>query len=428
MDSESLNERLENAVRHAEFTDVFRNRFDSSAVLHLYNTKRRCPLSSTEAISVRDSELRTLTTELESTLGINRSSESGLVGNGLYKLTGSLASPRLPSTEDYAKILVLAAARLGAKRVCELVASWIEGNGIRVLSCFLLKGLQTDGELQPLSGILLETLSGNGNELPRSLRLEPHEHWHEQFVRRALLAFEYETISGLYDPGKVHDGFPLQALPRQLVNSDLSSVSIESFCRAISLKMNNHIDWFIGWMDYGDVDAFFLNPGFSSRRKEASNTALVTVTEEDIHSSLHTHGLLNGFGALNLPIARWRRSKQSVDEYEQLIDLRIALESVLLSDNRGRGGKRNSVAIRGAWLLGESVDDRKRNFDTLRCVYDYASSVIHGGTPKVKKGRDLGQDIAEAQDICRNAIIKIAEAGEMPDWSKLVLGQEQEGP
>ena len=40
----------------------------------------------------------------------------------------------------------------------------------------------------------LETLSGNGDELPRSLRLDPHEHKHEQFVRRALLSLEYETF------------------------------------------------------------------------------------------------------------------------------------------------------------------------------------------------------------------------------------------
>ena len=168
--------------------------------------------------------------------------------------------------------------------------------------------------------------------------------------------------------------------------------------------------------------------GFFSHGKEASNTALVTVTEEDVRSCLHTHGLLEGFGALNLPIARWRRSKQTVEEHEQLIDLRIALESVFLSDDKGRSEKRHRLAIRGAWLLGESIDDRKRKFDTLRFVYDYASSVIHGGTPKVKKGRDLGQDIAEAQDFCRRAIMKIAKAGKMPDWPSLILGQELEGP
>ena len=46
----------------------------------------------------------------------------------------------------------------------------------------------------------LETLSGNGDDLPRSLRLDPREHWQEQFVRRALLSIEHETVSGLYDP------------------------------------------------------------------------------------------------------------------------------------------------------------------------------------------------------------------------------------
>ena len=108
-----------------------------------------------------------------------------------------------------------------------------------------------------------------------------------------------------------------------------------------------------------------------------------------------------------------------------MIELRIALESVLLNDDKGTGEKRHRLATRGAWLLGATFDRRKSHFDTLRYVYDYASSVIHGGTPKVKQGRDLRQDIADAQDLCRDAILRVASAGRMPDWSDLILGPDQ---
>ena len=138
--------------------------------------------------------------ELEPLLGTYRSPISGLVGNALYALTGSLASPRLPSCQDYAKILVLAASRIGAERVAELLEGWIEGRAVRVFTCVLLKGLRTEGKLRPVAGMYLDTLSNNGDHLPRSLRLHPHEHWHEQFTGRAMLSIECETLPALYDP------------------------------------------------------------------------------------------------------------------------------------------------------------------------------------------------------------------------------------
>ena len=55
--------------------------------------------------------------------------------------------------------------------------------------------------------------------------------------------------------------------------------------------------------------------------------------------------------------------------------------------------------------------------------YSYASSVIHGGTPKVKKKHDLGKTIAEGQDLCRNAVLRVAAAKKMPDWSDVILGR-----
>ena len=429
MSPDTLIERIGRAVRVADFTDVYRNRVDASAVRQLYEAKRRYPLSSTDAIRVPPPELDALVSHLDVSLGDYKSPVSGLIGNGLYLLKGSSASPRLPSAEDYAKILVLAAARIGAERVAELFAAWLHGRGIRADSCALLKGLQTKGKLTPAEGMHLETLSNNGDDLPRSLQLDPHEHMHEQFTSRAMLSFEYELMSPLplYQPKVERETFPPSLANSRLANPDLSSVSFESLCRAISLETNNHVDWFIQWEDCGDVEAFFLNAGFSSRRKEASSSSIVSVSEEDLRRCLDTHALLHGFRALDLPIARWRRSKHAPSTNEQLIELRIALESVLLGDDKGAiGEKRHRLAIRGAWFLGKTFDERKRFFDVLRDVYDYASSVIHGGTPKVKGKHDLGRTIAEGQDLCRNAVLRVALAKKMPNWSDVILGREED--
>ena len=398
--TDSLIGHIDNAVAQAGF-DVYKNRLNAADVRHLYEGKQRCPFSSTDAITVPRPELEALTCELEPLLGTYRSLISGLVGNGLYALIGSLTSPQLPSSEAYAKILVLAASRIGAKRVAELLKGWIQGRGVRFLACVLLKGLLTAGKLRPVAGMQLDTLSNNGDHLPRSLRLHPHEHWHEQFPARAMLSIEYETVPALYDPEVVRGNLPVPSKPASPLNPELATVSFESFCRAISLETNNQVDWFIQWENYGDVEAFSLNQGFSSLRKDASHSSTVSVSEEQVRRCLHTLALLQERRALDLPIARWRKSKCSPPINEQLIELRIALESVLLSDDTGASEKRYRLATRGAWLLGETFGQREIYFETLSCVYGYASSVIHGGTLKVKKGRNLERDIASAQDLCR---------------------------
>ena len=423
--TDSLNKQIDNAVAQAVFFDVYKNRLTAPQVRHLYEHKQRYPLSSTDAIAVPSFELAALTEQLGPLLGTYTSPISRLVGNGLYALTGSSASPRLPSCQDYAKILVLAASRMGTGRVVELLDCWIQGGAIRVFACVLLKGLRTEGPMRPATGMHLETLSNNGDYLPRSLRLHPHEHWHEQFTGRAMLSLECETIPGLYDPEVVRGNPPLPSEPAKPLNPELATVSFDSICRAISLETNNQVDWFIHWYDYGDVEAFFLNPGFSSQRKDVSNSFIVSVSEEQLRRSLGTITLLQRRRELDLAIARWRKSKSSPTTNERLIELRIALESVLLSDDRGTSEKRHRLATRGAWLLGETFEQRETYFYALRHVYDYASSVIHGGTPRPRGGRNVERDIATALDICRDAILQLAAADRMPtrdDWSALILG------
>ena len=132
---ERLTECIYRAVRHAQFRSVYGNCFESSVMRKFYARKMRreyC-LSNTDAINVRETELTGLVSELTPMVVRYCSPETGAVGNGLYTLMGSVASPRLPSVEDYAKILVLAAARLDdPERVAGLFAGWLEGRPVRV--------------------------------------------------------------------------------------------------------------------------------------------------------------------------------------------------------------------------------------------------------------------------------------------------------
>ena len=139
---EPLTECIQRAVHQAQFRNVYGNCFESSVMHELYakKIKRGYCLSNMDAISVRETELTALVSELLPMVVRYRSPQTGAVGNGLYMLMGSSASPRLPSVEDYAKVLVLAAARVGSERVANLFTGWLEGPTRTGLAACLTQG------------------------------------------------------------------------------------------------------------------------------------------------------------------------------------------------------------------------------------------------------------------------------------------------
>ena len=178
------------------------------------------------------------------------------------------------------------------------------------------------------------------------------------------------------------------------------------------------------WWDYGEVDAFFLNPGHSYAFQDVNSPSLLLVSEDEVGSCLEVHGWLETFTELDLGIARWRRSRRAIANEERLVELRIALESIFLSDDKGViGEKRHRLAMRGAWLLGETFEERQVQFKVLRQAYDFASSVIHAGNLKKDEEEVLARAIDEAQNLCREAILRIVRSKTIPNWSEVVLGK-----
>ena len=67
----------------------------------------------------------------------------------------------------------------------------------------------------------------------------------------------------------------------------------------------------------------------------------------------------------------------------------------------------------------------------FREIYDWRSAVVHTGKlPKKGSGKnkkpytqeEVKEFIRNAQDLCRNSIMKILEDGKFPDWHSLILG------
>ena len=423
-----LGECIERAMREARFRNVWGQSFDAAVMHELYARKRHREygLSGAKSINVRESELADLVAAITPMLAPYRASQTGAVGNGLYRLMGDSASPRLPAVEDYARILVLASARIGPAPAAAMFGGWVEGRPIETWQCFLLKGVINDGRSSPRDGLVLETLPGNGDEFPRSLyvQLDAGDIRYEQYGRRAMLSLEYEVGPALYPPGAETREFP-ERFPRPWIrNPELSRVSAGSVCRAMSLEVDNHVDWFRSWWDYGEVDAFFLNLGHGVSLQETRTGSPQEISDEQFARCLEIGERLENFSALDVAIARWRRSKRGRTLEEQLVELRIALESALLAgDSGGSPEIQFRIATRGAWLIGKTYDERKACFDILRKAYGLASSVLHARKLKRKNREVDAETVSRAQDFCRDAILHMVREGAVPNWDEVALGR-----
>ena len=428
MERERLEQFIERARGRTEFRNVWKQSFGASAMHELYAGKRHhnYRLNGADSVAVREGELADLVSAIAPMLARYRASDTGAVGNGLHRLMGDLASPRLPSVEDYARILVLASARIGPEFAAATFCGWIEGQPIPVWQCFLLKGVLNDGRISPRDGLVLETLSGNGEEFPRSLyvQLDAGDIKHEQYGRRAMLLLEHEVGPALYCPDAKEKKFP-EHFPRlRIRNPELSQVSVAGLCRTMSLEIDNNVDWFRSWLDYGDIDAFFLNPGHGASLQETNSESPRSISDKQLMRSLEIEERLRGFSALDVAIARWRRSKRGRALEEQLVELRIALESVLLAGDSGNSPEiQFRIATRAAWLLGETYDERKACFDTIRKAYGLASSVLHGRGLKRRNREEDAGTVDRAQELCRGAILHMMREGALPNWDEVVLGK-----
>lgn len=125
--------------------------------------------------------------------------------------------------------------------------------------------------------------------------------------------------------------------------------------------------------------------------------------------------------SLQLSIARLARSRGHMNPVDRAIDLGIAIESTLLHNERGNGAKgelRYKIGTRGAWLLGETPEERRAVFRALRDAYDARSGAVHSG----RLGKDDHKLLPIADDHARKLLTKIALKGSYPDWGDLVLG------
>ena len=337
------------------------------------------------------------------------------------------------TVESFANSLVQAAAIIGVDKAMQLLTNWKSGDSVRFRTSTFINGLTLNTRQSPREDIEIIPLSLTTSELPR---LPNHDRLYgEDYLGQTVLSLTMSASPALFRPKT--GAYEANVLSEKGINIDF-------VCDALSLQANCYVSQsFMWWTEYEEAAPFSLmdwqtlssgtNSFEHARRKRiqrnyetgvatlkrADDVMIVSLDEGDV---MHTiEALQSADRKLSIAVDRWKRSKRLNARLEdRYIDLRIALETLYLKDfvNENSGEMRFRLSLFGAWHLGANLDERRSIRKALREAYDTASGAVHSG--EVLDNKTLY--LKEAQDLCRQGILKLLSEGAPKDWGDLILG------
>ena len=273
----------------------------------------------------------------------------------------------------------------------------------------------------------------------------------DSFYGKTLLIIDCPGFSIFHLPPKklFEQGTKTADLPFQVKEPEVKlrnrkeiNVFLTSFFNALSLVCNStvyihNLGWFLAEDKsvQGHSGTIRTSDPFWERRPFVGATE---VGQSEIEKAIRLYEILvdpNSDVAkkLQIPIDRWIKSKTNKSAVDKIIDLGIALESLYLSGIDSKTELRLRFSLHATWHLGKDKAHREELIKEFKTIYDWRSTVVHTGklpekgSGKKKKpypSEEVKAFITNAQNRCRDSIIKILEDGKFPDWNNLMLGEE----
>ena len=317
----------------------------------------------------------------------------------------------------------------------------------------LLEGVKLETEVEVFEGVRLVPLPSSriSAELEQLLFRFPVHGLTDQvssIFGKTLLAIDRPGFSMLCKPSKKAiqsetriDDLPFQVEVHKVKFPNVTAVdSFQTlFCQALSLVCDSPVKILIGFYALEEDKSFDLPHGGGGMHRQDSPLGTSTEAKEaDIEKAKCLYERLvdldsNDREKLQIPIDRWVESKTNRNRIDKIIDLGIAFEALYLSDIDEPTELSFRLRLRAAWHLGENEKHRRVLMKEFSEIYAWRSKVVHTGKLPNKKKKppftheEVKQFIENAQDLCRESIMRILEDGKFPDWNSLILGDEAEG-
>ena len=352
------------------------------------------------------------------------------------------------SVEDVVVNLLRRAIVDGPKVAARAFADCMINSSCSFSRFFLLSGVHIEAPVEVFEGITLVPMPETTSKLPPHLPLvvNSSDRYHriscDALLNKTVVRVEYVVSPIFCRPAESYtlDSGPDRHFEIKLKGADTQNCNLEVLCQALAVAGRCRVRSVMTWTSLLEYEIFDL----SSRRGigaggYSASEPLPHRDDPSIHINRRQLETINTlykglaqpsekyWERLRIPIDRWMKSMLESDPIDQIIDLGIALESLYVPDSQSEVSFR--FALHAAWHLGKSKAERRKLHEEFREIYAARSDVMHTGQFRSRRGKpsfDTSQFISRAQDLCWQGITSIIDAGEVPDWKDLIIGEDQE--
>lgn len=321
--------------------------------------------------------------------------------------------------------LITIALSRGAKHAARSFYECAENPYVHMQFITVLEGIKIDHDIEISEGIRLVPIPNNANDFPPYI-IMPYFHNYSDYYGRTLIIID-ERVSPIFaHPSEM--SMETSPFIRSNLNTAYRNFDVGEFCEALSLN-TNHIVNYVAWWTYVNPDEAYavrtMGQSFAHLPSIHIKNKALEVNVGDIQKAMSLYSTRKNLRSdvaqkLRVPIDRWMRSKMDKNPVDVFINLGTALECLYLNDTGNAGELRFRLALRAAWHLGTDSMDRSSLFDNFKQIYDRRSKAVHTGN--LTQNEQTSEFTAKSQKLCLKSIVKIIEAGEIPNWDQLVMG------
>ena len=381
-------------------------------------------------VQVEDIRLEGLERAVRETLKEYIDSESDRFGNGLCDL---LREEETPTVKSFTKRVIRAGAISGAAKTAEKIVKWSEGEPFLYVREVLLekRNYEKEPAIKLEEGIGVELLPESYEEIARRIPpaiayglKERSEHLGLSRSAVLLIECEWSPVFGRIEEerlvGKARGEARWGRGKFRMTDS-----TAEELCQSMAIIAGKPIFWKTQWDNYGEDQLFCGGFAGADRLRETGRLSKFPHTAEYLKDVWNFHvrreAVKESMPEVERAIRRWNKSQHASGLEDRAIEMRIALETLFLDEEEGRGELGFRMAMHAAWEVGKETGEKRKWFDAARKAYRVGSRAIHGGGIKEKNAEESVRAVEEGQKLCAEGIKIRIKSGIKPEWDKEIL-------
>ena len=370
---------------------------------------------------------------------------SGKIHSATIAFAGGLSSGS--PIEDVAQNLLRRTVVDGPEKAAQVFDNCTTNSSCSFYEFFLITGVSIPAAFQVFDGITLVPLPESASELPPHLPNIPTEPDRyspisvNDLLGRTLVQVEFEVSPIFHKPAETYtlSSGPDQHFIIKLKGQEIPNPNLNALCQALSVAGRCRVQSVMSWTSLLDYEIFDLSTswgigsgGYGATVPDSGlgETVPLNPSQMETIKTLYmglTQLPTETWEKLRIPIDRWAKAMAAENPLDQIVDLGISLESLYVPDSQGESGFR--LAHHAAWHLGKDKAERRDLVKAFRQIYAARSDVVHTGRlrgDRAKPSFDMPEFVRHTQELCWQGITSIIEAGEIPDWSDLAMGENSD--